>query len=702
MTAPPARSAPSGACYARPPVEALPPVTTLNPAQLAAVRHVHGPLLVIAGAGSGKTRVITAKIAHLIRDCGMVPRRIHAVTFTNKAAREMRERAREELRGGDARGLSITTFHTLGLTILREEHARVGLRPRFSILDADDSASLLAEVLRKSPQAAELPAIQARISAWKGLGLGPDAAAADATDDAAQVAAKAWADYQRALLACNAVDFDDLIMLPVRALTEHEDCRAAWQERVGYLLVDEYQDTNAAQYHLVRALTGERARFTAVGDDDQSIYAWRGAAPQNMSLLREHYPSLSLVALEQNYRSTGNILKAANALISLNPHVFEKRLWSALGPGEDLRVLEASDEEAEAERVVADLLHRRLLNGLAFGDFAVLYRGNHQSRPLEKRLREAEVPYHLSGGISFFAHSEVRDIFAYLRLIANPQDDTAFLRIVNVPRREIGTATLEKLSAQASRAGLSLLETAALPGIRLHIGDRAWRQLAVFVDWMRELSRRSEDEPASQMARRVVEESDYRPWIEEQAPDARTARRRNENLDELLTFIDRSQQKHPDATDLASVVNRLTLIDRLERGEDDVTGRVRLMTLHAAKGLEFAHVYLIGMEEGLLPHKHSQSAQALEEERRLAYVGITRAQRSLTFTLARSRRSGGERVASEPSRFLQEIPADLLSWEGRQPKDGNDRSRGKATLSSLKNLLAGRLQGGEQSGDANR
>jgi len=668
-------------------------VHRLNPAQLTAVRHVHGPLLVIAGAGSGKTRVITAKIAHLIRECGLPPRRIHAVTFTNKAAREMRERTREELRGGDARGLSVSTFHTLGLTILREEHARVGLRPRFSILDANDSAALLAEVLRKSPQATELPVILARISAWKGLGLTPEAAVADAADAAdadTQAAAKAWAEYQRALLACNAVDFDDLITLPLRALAEHEDCRAAWNERVGYLLVDEYQDTNAAQYRLVRMLTGDRARFTAVGDDDQSIYAWRGAAPQNLALLREHYPALAVVALEQNYRSTGNILKAANALIAHNAHVFEKRLWSAHGPGEDLRVIEASDEDAEAERVVADLLHRRLLNGLGFEDFAILYRGNHQSRPLEKRLREAEVPYHLSGGTSFFAHSEVRDIFAYLRLIANPQDDTAFLRIVNVPRREIGSATLEKLSAQAGRAGLSLLETAALPGIRLHIGDRAWRQLAIFVDWMRELARRSEDEAAAQMARRVVEESDYRPWIEEQAADARTARRRNENVDELLAFIDRSAQKNPDAADLAAVVHRLTLIERLERGEEEVSGRVRLMTLHAAKGLEFAHVYLIGMEEDLLPHRHSQSAQALEEERRLAYVGITRAQRSLTFTLARSRRSGGERVTSEPSRFLAEIPADLLSWEGRQPKDGNDRSRGKATLASLKDLLANR------------
>ncbi len=667
-----------------------PPVNRLNPAQLAAVRHVHGPLLVIAGAGSGKTRVIVAKIAHLIRDCGMPARRIHAVTFTNKAAREMRERASAELRGGDARGLSVTTFHTLGLDILREEHARVGLRPRFSILDADDSTALLAEVLRKSPQATELPAIQARIAAFKGLGLSPESALASAADDNAQQAARAWADYQRALLACNAVDFDDLIGLPVQALSEHADCRAAWQERMGYLLVDEYQDTNAAQYRLLRVLTGERARFTAVGDDDQSIYAWRGAAPQNLRLLREHYPELAVVALEQNYRSTGNILKAANALIAHNPHVFEKRLWCEHGPGEDLRVLEASDEEAEAERVVADLLHRRLLHGMGFGDFAILYRGNHQSRPLEKRLREAEVPYHLSGGTSFFAHSEVRDVFAYLRLIANPDDDTAFLRIVNVPRREIGTATLEKLSAQATRAGLSLLETAALPGIRLHIGDRAWRQLALFVDWLRELARRAEDETAAQVARRLVEEGDYRAWIEEQAPDARTARRRNENLDELLAFIDRSVQKHPDAADLGSVVNRLTLIDRLERGEEDVTGRVRLMTLHTAKGLEFAHVYLIGMEEDLLPHRHSQSPEALEEERRLAYVGITRAQRSLTFTLARSRRAGGERVASEPSRFLQEIPSDLLAWEGRGPKDGQERTRGKAALASLKSLLAGR------------
>jgi ATP-dependent DNA helicase Rep len=662
-------------------------VTSLNPAQIAAVRHVDGPLLVIAGAGSGKTRVITAKIAHLVRECGMPARRIHAVTFTNKAAREMRERAASALRGMDAKGLSVTTFHTLGLAILRSEHARVGLRPRFSILDADDSRTMLGEVLRKSPQAAELAALQSSISAWKALGVGPADAAAAAADDAGLAAARAYADYQRALLACNAVDFDDLIALPVQALTADSGCCAAWQERVGYLLVDEYQDTNAAQYRLLRALTGERARFTAVGDDDQSIYAWRGAAPQNLALLREDYPHLEVVALEQNYRSTGSILKAANALIANNPHVFQKKLWSAMGPGEDLRVIEASDEEGEAERVVADLLHRRLVQGHGFEDFAILYRGNHQSRPLEKRLREAEVPYHLSGGTSFFAHSEVRDVFAYLRLIANPDDDAAFLRIVNVPRREIGAATLEKLSAQATRAGLSLLATAALPGIRLHVGDRAWRQLAIFVDWLQGLARCADSEDASRVVRRVVEEADYRAWIEEQSPDTRTARRRNENLDELLTFIDRSVQRNPDAADLASVVNRLTLMDRLDRGEEEVSGRVRLMTLHAAKGLEFAHVYLVGMEEDILPHKHSQSPQALEEERRLAYVGITRAQRTLTFSLARSRRSAGERVASEPSRFLSEIPEELLDWEGRRPKDGQERVRGKAALASLRNLL---------------
>lgn len=654
------------------------------------MRHVDGPLLVIAGAGSGKTRVITAKVAHLIRHCALAPQRIYAVTFTNKAAREMRERLGAELKGIDARGLSVSTFHTLGLQILREAHATVGLRPRFSILDADDSAGVLAEAVKKTRDARGMAALQTQVSNWKTHAVSPEAALAAAVDEATADAARAYAVYERSLLACNAVDFDDLIALPVKAFDSNPECLQAWQARVGYLLVDEYQDTNAAQYQLLRTLVGERARFTAVGDDDQSIYAWRGAAPQNLTLLRSHYPNLEVVALEQNYRSSGNILKAANALIANNPHVFEKRLWSALGPGDELRVLEASDEETEAERIVADILHRKLLKGYKLGDFAVLYRGNHQARPLEKRLREAEVPYHLSGGTSFFAHSEVRDVFAYLRLVTNPDDDAAFLRICNTPRRELGHTTLERLSEFASRSGISLLAAAALPGIRVQVGERAGRVLAVFTDWLHELARAAERESATTVTRRVIDESDYRRWLEEQSEDARTARRRNENVDELLALIDRSVQRHPDDADLAAVVARLTLIDRLERGEEDaVDGRVRLMTLHAAKGLEFPHVYLIGMEEGLLPHKNSQGDAGLEEERRLAYVGITRAQRTLSFSLARSRRVGGERVGTEPSRFLTEIPQELLEWNGRRDGAAPDRSQGRVTLDSLKRLLGG-------------
>ena len=411
----------------------------LNPRQREAVRHLDGPLLVLAGAGSGKTRVITAKIAHLIEHGGVAARHITAVTFTNKAAREMKGRVGKLLDAEAGRGLSISTFHTLGLNILRRELKAAGLRAGFSIFDEQDVEQLLRELAKKNEADKDtLQRARWQISAWKNDLIDPDTALSNATDDFGGFYAALYGAYQRALRVYNAVDFDDLILLPVSLLRTEPALRERWQNRIRYLLVDEYQDTNGAQYELVKLLVGVRGALTVVGDDDQSIYAWRGARPENLARLRDDFPRLHVIKLEQNYRSTGRILRAANTLIANNEHVFEKRLWSELGPGELLRVVNCRDEEDEAERVISEIIQQRFNSGAPYSSFAILYRGNHQARPFEKALRTQNIPYFISGGTSFFSRSEVKDVMAYLRLIVNPDDDSAFLRIVNTPRREIG------------------------------------------------------------------------------------------------------------------------------------------------------------------------------------------------------------------------------------------------------------------------
>ncbi|MCG6935771.1 MAG: UvrD-helicase domain-containing protein, partial [Proteobacteria bacterium] len=432
---------------------------TLNPAQLAAVRHLDGPCLVLAGAGSGKTRVITHKVAYLIRDCGIDPRHIAAVTFTNKAAREMKSRVTKLLGNEATRGLRISTFHTLGLEIIRHELKALGYKPGFSIYDNTDSAALLRELMTKAfgDHGNQAEQMLWRISAWKSALTSPDQALAEAAGDAVSVAAaRLYEAYNHHLKTYNAVDFDDLIMLPVQLFRTQPTTLEQWQNRIRYLLVDEYQDTNVTQYELVRQLVGVRGNLTAVGDDDQSIYAWRGARPENLAQLQDDFPRLAIIKLEQNYRSTGCILQAANALIDNNPHVISKRLWSELGFGEPVRILRTRNEEHEAEQVVSELLHHRFIHRTGYADYAILYRGNHQSRLFERMLREHDIPYYLSGGLSFFAYAEIKDIMAYLRLIANPDDDNALLRIVNTPRREIGPGTVEKLANYAAHQGHSL------------------------------------------------------------------------------------------------------------------------------------------------------------------------------------------------------------------------------------------------------
>lgn len=663
----------------------------LNPRQREAVHYLDGPLLVLAGAGSGKTRVITTKIAHLIGQAGVDARNIAAVTFTNKAAREMKARIGRLLEGSNTRGLNISTFHTLGLNLLRREYESAGLRRGFSIFDEQDVEQLLGELAKKDAGDKDtLRRARAQISAWKNDLVRPDAALERTEDAVGAFHAALYGAYERSLRAYNGVDFDDLILLPAGLLREHTEMRERWQNRIRYLLVDEYQDTNGAQYELVRLLVGVRAALTVVGDDDQSIYAWRGARPENLARLRDDFPGLKLIKLEQNYRSTGRILRAANQLIENNPHVFEKRLWSELGPGDPLRVITCRDEDDEAERIVSEIVHTRFRTGLPLSSFAVLYRGNHQARPFERALRTQNVPYFLSGGTSFFARSEIKDVMAYLRLIANPEDDSAFLRIVNTPRREIGANTLEGLAGYAARRGLSLLPAISELGLETALPARACARLRDFSDWRRRLARLADHDSPVNALRQLLDDIGYRDWLAQTSSSEKTAERRWNNVAELMAWIGRLAEEKESGGNIADIVNRITLMDILERQDEESGGdRVALMTLHAAKGLEFPYVFLAGMEEELLPHRSSIEDENIAEERRLAYVGLTRAQRQLVMTCAQRRRRAGELVRCEPSRFLGELPADDLSWEGLGSRLSAEekQARGRASLAGLKAML---------------
>ncbi|SFT56734.1 DNA helicase Rep [Halomonas saccharevitans] len=679
-------------------------VAGLNPRQQEAVRYIDGPCLVLAGAGSGKTSVITTKIAYLVQECGMSARRIAAVTFTNKAAREMKERVGSMLKGKEGHGLTVSTFHTLGLNIIRSELKALGYRPGFSLFDPEDAKALLRDLMNKDAQvdADQINAVQQQISQWKNDLLLPGQALSHAEDDDEQYAARVYEAYVRHLKAYNAVDFDDLILLPVVLLRDDPEALARWRRKIHYMLVDEYQDTNISQYLLVRLLMGERATFTVVGDDDQSIYAWRGARPENLVTLGEDFPRLKVIKLEQNYRSTGTILRAANTLISNNPHVYDKTLWSEMGEGAAIRVVVNRHEEAEAERVASEILTRRIKESAEWRDFAVLYRGNFQARLLELKLQHYQIPYKLSGGTSFFSRNEIKDAMAYLRLLINPADDNAFLRIVNVPRREIGPSTLEKLANyandQASGRSISLFAACHELGLAQQLPERAMDRLSRFTHFIDGVRRRMDQGDAIEAIRGMLHEMDYEAWLYQNASAPTIAERRMANVWILIDQLEKSMNRDPEDTaseetetdDVEAAISRLVLRDILEQqAEEDDSDRVQLLTMHASKGLEFPHVYLMGLEEDLLPHRNAVEAGTVEEERRLAYVGITRARRTLTMTLARQRKTYGEMMDCTPSRFLDELPADDLEWEGRADREDPEKkqARGKDALAGIRSLL---------------
>ena len=657
-------------------------MNSLNLPQRNAVLHCEGPLLVLAGAGSGKTRVIIEKIAHLVSTGRMPAKRIAAITFTNRAAREMRERLGRRLKGDAAEGLTLCTFHALGLRFLQIEHAAVGLKRGFSIFDADDSHAQLKDLLAGAkPDAVE--AMKSLISRAKSAGLSPEQALAASTSMREQEAAKLYARYQARLSTFNAVDFDDLIRLPVQVLENDAQIAAAWRERIGYLLVDECQDTNDAQYRLLKVLAGPRGDFTCVGDDDQSIYAWRGANPDNLLQMAQDYPALQVIKLEQNYRCSNRVLRAANALIAHNPHEHPKKLWSDQPDGDRIRVWECRDNEHEAEKVAAEISFLHTARDAPWSDFCVLFRGNHQSRPLEKAMQLLRIPYHLTGGTAFLERQEVKDALAWLRLLVNPDDDAAFLRAVQSPKREVGATSLARLAEMAQRAHLPLSRAAESMGALKALPPRAASGLSAFNDILRDLRAHALPLSAADLVRRLGERSGLLADLRAQCKDDAVFARRRANLDELAEWFEGG----PRGGAIGDLAAQLALLSRNDR--DDGGNQVRLMSLHAAKGLEFRYVFIVGCEDGTLPHEMSIEEGNLAEERRLMYVGITRAKQGLYLSHSRETRRFRQKVRLKPSRFLEELPQSELQRDGADPEAdaASKKERASAGLAAIQALF---------------
>ncbi|MBK9786274.1 MAG: UvrD-helicase domain-containing protein [Betaproteobacteria bacterium] len=657
----------------------------LNPQQREAIHYLDGPLLVLAGAGSGKTRVITQKIAYLVQDCGFQPRNVAAITFTNKAAKEMKERISKLLPRHQADDLQISTFHSLGVRILREEAKALGYKPRFSIFDSADCAGIIGEVA-KTVDKATLRQTQSIISNWKNALISPEAARQIASTEHEALAAHAYLSYEATLKAYQAVDFDDLIGLPVTLFQQHPEITDKWQNRLRYLLVDEYQDTNAGQYQLLKLLTGVRAQFTAVGDDDQAIYGWRGADIENLKKLPTEFPALKVIKLEQNYRSTVRILKAANNVISHNEKLFDKKLWSELGHGEQVTVTTCRDNDAEAEGVIMKLQAHRFENRGKFKDYAILYRSNHQARIFEEYLRDHRIPYLLSGGKSFFDKAEIKDITAYLRLLTNEDDDPAFIRSATTPKRGIGAATLQVLGTYAGERQISLFHAAFEEGFAQRVQPRQLEPLLEFCHFINRIQGRAVKEPAQQVLPDLLKAIDYETYLFD-LEEERTAQTRWGNVCEFANWLNKKGEEQ--GKTLIDLTQSIALINLLDKQNDDDYDAVQLSTLHAAKGLEYRHVFLVGIEEGILPHRESIDPAKIEEERRLMYVGITRAQHTLNISYCERRKQAREFVPCEPSRFIAEMGSEDIRYAGGNANVVVDKATSKARFANCLDMLAG-------------
>jgi ATP-dependent DNA helicase Rep len=662
----------------------------LNPEQNSAVKYINGPLLVLAGAGSGKTKVITEKITYLIQDCQYKARHITAVTFTNKAANEMRARISQNLSQEAKHGLTIATFHALCLKIIKRNLPECSLHQGFSIFDSSDCLQLIREFTPKPSQDKDfLKQIQQQISNWKNNLILPHAVEITEHNEINAAARKIYPLYQEILNSYNAIDFDDIILKAISLLQKHQPILDFWQQKIKHLLIDEYQDTNYSQYILFKLLTQYAEKFTVVGDDDQSIYAWRGASSENLSRLQQDYPKLKVIKLEQNYRSSANILKAANDLIINNPHIFVKKLWSSFGTGDFIKIIGCNDENDEAEKIVAEIINNKFRHNAKYKDFAILYRGNHQARVFETVLRSHGIAYTISGGQSWFAKTEIKDIFAYLRLITNNKDDAAFIRAITTPKRGIGEASIKTLMHYAKAKNQSLYECSDHLALSTQIDPKPRAELYNFKAWLEELKDKLAQEYNEETLHEMLKDSGYEEYIYTQTENANKAQKQIANILDLFSWITNLLKKKEGAS-ITDIINHLILIDILETAEQDNLDAVHLSTLHAAKGLEFKHVYIIGMEEDILPHKTSIEQNQIEEERRLAYVGITRAERTLCLSYTKMRRRLGEVSKTVPSRFLQELPQDIIEWiskEDAAPDPEKSKKIAAAHLSGLKELL---------------
>ena len=660
-------------------------LNTLNPSQHEAITYLDGPVLVLAGAGSGKTRVIVQKLAYLVEKCSYSPRNIAAITFTNKAVNEMRERVSKLLSGKDAKGMTICTFHALGMQILREEAGLLGYKKSFSIFDTADTGKIISELLG-APDKQDIRLAQSIISNWKSGFISPEQALEQVKNEGEQRIAQLYARYQETLRAYQAMDFDDLIRLPVDLFNQFPEALLRWQQRLRYLLVDEYQDTNVCQYQLMKHLAGARASITAVGDDDQSIYAWRGASTANIQNLQKDYSNLKVIKLEQNYRSSQRILQSANFLIKNNTKLFDKNLWSEHGVGDQVRIFAAKDEDHEAEAVVLKLLAHKFEFRTRFADYAILYRSNHLSRIFEEQLRSQNVPYTVSGGTSFFERAEIKDLVAYLRLIANPDDDPAFIRAITTPKRGIGNTTLEKLATYAGTRNISLFEAAFENAMEQQLAPRQHEELIIFCKFINRMQERADKEECTPVLNDLMSAIDYEAWLFD-SHEPRQAETKWANVTDFVGWINRKSAA--DEKSLLAMTQTIALMNLLESREEE-TDAVSLSTLHAAKGLEFGHVFMVGVEEGVLPHQRSESPEQIEEERRLMYVGITRAQRSLQISYCNKRRQGKDWQSCEASRFIKELPADDMTFAGTQPSGSTpevSKDEGMAKLARLKAML---------------
>ncbi|WP_395377795.1 ATP-dependent helicase [Marinicella sp. W31] len=658
----------------------------LNSQQRAAVDYAASPLLVLAGAGCGKTRVITEKIAHLVRHHGIDPSKIFAITFTNKAAKEMRERVATLV--NEPEQLQVSTFHALGLLILQTDIRHTPYQYGFSILDSSETHKILQELLPAGIKKDTVYQLQWQISTWKNAGLMP----AD-IEDGPPLLRDTYLHYQKYMQDINALDFDDMILQPLQLLTKHQEVLLRWQGRVGYMLVDEYQDTNASQYKLLKLLVGKQGNLTCVGDDDQSIYGWRGAQPENLQLLSQDFPGLKVINLEQNYRSSKNILAAAHGLIEHNPHPFEKKIWSDLGQGDLIRVNDFDTAEQEAMQIAADIEYKRMSLKLNYGDFAVLYRSNHQARIFEQVFRSQQVPYHLSGGRSFFDFAEIRDLMAYLRLLVNPQDNSAVLRIINTPKRGIGGQTVQQLATLAQQLKISLLSACGQAAVVKQLPKTVQQKVSDFHNMIHQHQHMKAS--PDHVFKSLLTAMDYLSWVSATANQKQNKHNKTKLVKDFLKWIDALCVKHADS--LPDLLNTLALQNSQEDEQPDEV--VRLMTLHAAKGLEFPHVYLVGLEEGILPHRNSldeeetddQESHQVQEERRLLYVGITRAMRGLHLSYVKRRPQRfqtDEILINGPSRFLDEIPQQYLSGYGpEEEKPETEKTSTKDHLATLRAML---------------